>query len=148
MSEIKVRLLDNSQCSIQHVFSRKELLTDTPQEYGGRGGSFSSTDLIAAALGSCIATSLAKLAERNNIDLKELEVRVYKSLSLDPRRIASLEVVIDLPSARDEELRTKILKLVNVCPVRRSLHPEVSVKVEICFAADALSTPLPGPETP
>lgn len=58
MSEFRISLKDKGRCQIRHVFADAEIITDLPPEYGGNGRSFSSTDLVSAALGSCILTSI------------------------------------------------------------------------------------------
>ena len=55
-----------------HQGSGDTLLTDTPKDNKGQGESFSPTDLVAAALGSCIATIMGIEADKMNVNLNGL----------------------------------------------------------------------------
>ena len=107
------------------------MLTDMPMEYGGEGRSFSATDLLAAALGACIATNIDGVAVRHGIPLEGLEVRVEKSLSREPKRVDRLVVSIDLGMPVSSEVRQRIERAAEHCPVHRSLHPDVIVMVGV-----------------
>ena len=51
----------------------------------GKGESFSPTDLVATALGTCIATTMAIVAERHQVELKGMTVQVTKGNGERPR---------------------------------------------------------------
>lgn len=131
MSQVLVTLESLGQCRVEHLNSGAALATDTPQEYGGKGRSFSSTDLLAAALGSCVATSIDQIATRHGLSLDQLRVKVEKELSQEPKRVSSLRVVIEIDAELDKDLRTRIERAANGCPVKRSLHPDIAVEIEL-----------------
>ena len=66
MSTIQIRLSGPGSCRVAHVPSSAEIPTESPPEYGGRGGSFSATDLVAAGLGACTATSVQGVLARED----------------------------------------------------------------------------------
>lgn len=86
---------------------------------------------MAAALGTCIATSVEAVAVRHGIGAGQIEVTVEKTLGERPRRLARLAVGVRLPVAPDARLRTKLRRAIDLCPVHRSLSPEVEVAVRI-----------------
>ena len=114
------------------------LITDVPAEHGGLGQSFSPLDLVGVALGTCITGVMAIVAERNGVDLMGTQVRVVREMADKPvRRIALLRVSITIPEGRDytAEIREKLQRAIDHCPVKQSLHPDVQVVVEMTFPA-------------
>jgi putative redox protein len=131
MATVRVTLPRIGECRVEHVGSGSVVTTDLPPEFGGEGKSFSATDLLAAALGVCIATSIDRVAERGGIPPDALRVEVQKELSTAPKRVARLTVRIFAARPVDEVLREKLLRAAHTCPVHRSLHPDVHVEIEI-----------------
>ena len=111
-----------------HGPSQSMIETDAPVDNMGRGERFSPTDLVGTALASCVATTMAIVADRNGVDLTGMTARVRKHMSAElPRRIALLEVDITVPLPRDHPHRSRLEAAAGGCPVPRSLHPEVEV---------------------
>ena len=124
------------RCSATHEPSRQTLVTDAPVDNGGKGASFSPTDLLATALGTCMATVMGLVAQRNRLDIQGLKVHVRKEMVADPvRRIGSLTTRLVFPAGKplSPADRTKLEAAARACPVKQSLHPEVQVKVEFVY---------------
>jgi len=123
--EIDVLYEDDLHCRATHVSSRKTLSTDAPVDNGGRGETFSTTDLITTVLGSCIITIMALVAKRSGIDLAGMHVHVVKEMVSKPvRRIGTLKVIVTIPKGLHipEKGRAKLERAAEMCPVRQSLH--------------------------
>jgi putative redox protein len=133
LTELLVKLTGPATTQITHLPSGAVLESAIAQEYGGPGGAFSSTDLVAAGLGSCIATNLGPIAERHGIALDRFELRVRKLLSAQPRRISRLEVLIRVRGPVPTELRERFDAAAHACTVQRSLHPELDCAVELVY---------------
>jgi putative redox protein len=128
---ISIRYEGQLHCQAQHGPSKTLLDTDAPVDNCGRGESFSPTDLVATALGSCIATTMAIYAERHQIDLKGMTVEVEKHMSTDgPRRIAKLVTRLRLPAGIPVEQRLPLERAAEGCPVHRSLAPEMEKPIQ------------------
>jgi putative redox protein len=58
-----------------------------------------------------------------------------KHMENDPRRIARIEVIMELElrETDDEHAREGLLRVVKTCPVSRSLHPDVNQDVTVSF---------------
>ena len=111
------------RCRSLHEASGSQLLTDAPLDNQGRGEAFSPTDLVATALASCVLTILGIVADRHDLDLEGCSARVEKTMtSSGERRIAGLEVWIDLPEDLSEEQRQLLIRAGEGCPVKRSLE--------------------------
>ena len=98
------------ECRVEHLRTGATVATDLPPEFGGEGKSFSATDLLAAALGVCVATSIDRVADRGGIPPEALRVEVEKELSTSPNRVARLSVWIYSARPVDAVLRTKLLR--------------------------------------
>jgi len=126
MVTIQLTYQGGLRCSATHLASGNTISTDAPLDNNGKGESFSPTDLLATGLGACMATVMGILAERKQISLDGLKVEVRKHMSTDtPRRIAKLEVDIDMPLAADHPERPLFESAARGCPAHHSLHPDI-----------------------
>jgi putative redox protein len=113
-----------------HGPSGNTLITDAPVDNHGRGESFSPTDLVATALGTCMATVMGIIAERNAIDLRGMRITVRKEMIQTPvRRIGRLTSEIHVPLPASHPHREALERSVHTCPVHQSLHPDVEKPV-------------------
>jgi putative redox protein len=112
-----------------HEISNERLLTDAPLDNQGKGASFSPTDLVGVALGTCILTTMGIIAARDQLDISGARYTVEKKMRADaPRRIAGLSITFELPSGVSDEMRRKLERTAETCPVHRSLSPEVETR--------------------
>lgn len=133
MVPISITYLDGLRCEAVHGPSGVKLVTDAPVDNHGRGESFSPTDLMATAYGTCMATIMGIVAKRDGIVLPRFTVAVEKHMTASPpRRIGRLVLRFTLPAALDPAERTRLEAAARACPVALSTSPEV--KVEVAFA--------------
>jgi uncharacterized OsmC-like protein len=134
MVEISVRYEGDLRCSARHGPSGSTLVTDAPVDNHGKGESFSPTDLLAAALPSCMMTIMGIVAAREGIDLRGMTATTTKVMSTDaPRRIASLHTTITLPIAADHPHRAKLEQAAHTCPVHKSLRESIEADVTFMY---------------
>lgn len=101
--------------------------TDAPVDNHGKGERFSPTDLVAAALGSCMVTIMGIFANRHEIDLSGTQIRTEKHMTAEPpRSIAKIVVEITIPLPEEHPKRSALEKAALSCPVHLSLHPDVA----------------------
>jgi putative redox protein len=118
------------RCHSSHGPSGSQLETDAPNDNQGRGERFSPTDLVATAMSTCILTIMGIVAERHGWDLSGCSARVEKVMTQDaPRKIAQLEVWIELPSRLDDKARKILQKAGENCPVKLSLEGSVPMRL-------------------
>jgi uncharacterized OsmC-like protein len=128
MVEIKLSYEGDLHCSAVHTPSGNTLVTDAPVDNNGRGESFSPTDLVATALGACMATVIGIVARRKEIAVEGMAITVRKFMSVDaPRRISRLELDLDIPLPADHPDRPLLESAARGCPVHHSLHPDIIV---------------------
>ena len=140
MVKIEATYAGGLRCRATHGPSRTELVTDAPVDNHGKGESFSPTDLVATALGTCMLTTMGIVAERHGWSLAGARAEVEKTMVTDPeRRIGRLAVVLSIPGERDERERAALERAALACPVHRSLRPEVEIPVRFAWGAKAAS---------
>jgi putative redox protein len=134
MVAIQVEYQGDLHCRAVHGPSRAELNTDAPVDNQGRGESFSPTDLVATALGTCMLTVMGILARTLNLDITGATATVEKQMtSTAPRRIQSLTVRIHVPHALSLEDQQKLERAAHTCPVHKSLHPDIDTPIEFTW---------------
>nr|WP_234037885.1 OsmC family protein [Roseibacillus ishigakijimensis] len=107
------------------------MATDAPVDNQGRGEAFSPTDLVATALGTCMATIMGITARRKELSLAGLQIKVAKEMSSDsPRRITRLAVTIAMPLPADHPEARLLINSALTCPVHQSIHPDIEVPIE------------------
>ena len=128
MVEIKLSYEGDLHCSATHGPSGNTLVTDAPLDNNGLGQAFSPTDLLATALGSCMATVIGILARRREIAVEGMTVTVRKFMSEDlPRRVKRLELDLTIPLSAEHPDRKLLESAARGCPVHHSIHPDIEV---------------------
>src|SRR5512143_3893504 len=100
MVEIYVRYEGQLRCSAKHGPSSTTLATDAPADNQGKGESFSPTDLVAAALATCMLTTIGIRANKHGWGVDGIEAQIEKHMTKElPRRIERLPVRFSVPAA-------------------------------------------------
>jgi putative redox protein len=105
------------------VDGRHVLATDEPPHLGGTDTAPAPHELVAAAIASCVSTTLLMYAAKRGLDLGGVEVEVDYDNKADPRRC---DVRIHLGRDFAAEELAKLEKVAAACPVRRALEGGVS----------------------
>ena len=132
MVHMTVDYTGDLRCRATHGPSTSQIETDAPADNHGKAERFSPTDLVGAALASCIATTLGILAQRKGWNLQGMRVEVDKEMTASPpRKIARLPVSLWMPTEMSPEDRQLVENTARSCPVHRSLSPEVDAPVVV-----------------
>jgi putative redox protein len=135
MVTIDIQYQGDLRSEAVHQPSGTHLNTDAPKDNHGKGESFSPTDLVATALGTCMMTLMGIAARNMNVDLKGTQVTVQKEMVAVPtRKIGKLGVKIKVPTKLTAEQKEKLQTAALTCPVHKSLHPDVQIPVEFVWA--------------
>ena len=116
-----------------HLKSGSSFETDAPTDNHGKGERFSPTDLMATSLANCMITVMGIKARSMDFDLEGVRIDVLKIMKQDPRRVGGIELTFHIPEnlANIEEKTKAILKNTGeTCPVMKSIHPDIEVKVD------------------
>ncbi len=134
MVKMQVIYSGGLHCELTHEPSGSRIETDAPKDNLGKGERFSPTDLVGAALASCVLTTMAIVAERDKISLLGAKASVVKEMVTTPtRRIGSLAVEVTLPKTVPVASREKLERAAHLCPVHQSLHPDVQAPLVFSY---------------
>ena len=122
-------------CTAIHRPSGDRLPTDAPVDNRGKGEHFSPTDLLGAALGTCVLTLMGIASRDRCIDMSGARAEVVKEMGAEPRRhISRLTVRVTLPAALTAKERTILERAGRHCPVEASLGPQTVVDLTFVYA--------------
>ncbi len=134
MVDIDVVYTGDLHCEATHRPSGSRIQTDAPKDNEGKGEAFSPTDLVGAALGTCMVTIMGIYAKRHALDISGTKVHVVKEMAAQPiRRIAELKVKIQVPRSFEERFKKGLEQAARTCPVHASLHPDVKAPIEFVW---------------
>jgi putative redox protein len=99
-------------------------MADEPEDQGGDDSGPSPEELLAAALASCTAVTMAMYAERKGWEIGEVAVDV----NYEPAQRGSptrFRLDVQLPKELPDEQRERLMQIGAKCPVHRTLEGEV-----------------------
>lgn len=135
MVEIHVEYQGGLRCESRHGPSSRTLVSDAPVDNCGKGESFSPTDLVATALGSCMLTIMGIVADKRGLAIEGAVIDVTKSMVADPvRRIGKLDVRVSVPGELDASARVALEKAAFTCPVFMSLNDKIEIPVAFSWS--------------
>ncbi len=122
-------------CRCVHVSSGSVLPTDAPRDNQGLGESFSPTDLVGTALGSCMLTTMAIAARKSGVELGPMSASIDKEMIADPkRRVAKLTISVTMPASLTPAMRTELEEVAHTCPVALTLAERTQVALSFNYA--------------
>jgi putative redox protein len=134
--EISASYVGELRVDTTHGPSGASFSTDAPTDNGGKGASFSPTDLVATALGTCVLTIIGLFAQRHQLDLRGAKIHVTKEMITDPiRRIGSLRTTVTIyaNAIEDQKMRERMEATALKCPVHQSLHPDIEAPIDFVY---------------
>ena len=133
MSDIKIVYDGSLRTQATHIQSGDVITTDAPIDNNGKGEAFSPTDLFASSLGSCMLTIMGITAQTHGLNIDGSTVHIKKVMGLNPRRVASLSISIDINGEFDDKEKKILIKAAEHCPVSKSIHPDIDENFSFNF---------------
>jgi putative redox protein len=125
----------NLRTEATHVRSGQVIITDAPLDNNGKGEAFSPSDLMSAALGSCMLTIMGIAANNHGFSIEGSRLEVTKVMASNPRKVSEIQVDIFLPPIAYTDSHRRILEAAaRTCPVALSLHPDLNQKLNIHYS--------------
>ena len=125
----KVVYLGDLRTENVHLKSGDTFKTDAPTDNNGKGEAFSPTDTVATALASCMLTVMGIKARDLDLDIKDANAEVTKTMASNPRRISKIEIKVNLPFTFDTKFKKILEHTAKTCPVFHSLHPDMILNI-------------------
>ena len=126
MATVKAKYLGNLRVECTHLQSGTKIITDAPVDNHGKGEAFSPTDLCSTSVAACAMTIMGIYAQEKGLDITGTEIEITKTMSANPRRIASIDIIYHMPAREFSDKDKAVLERVaHTCPVHLSLHPAV-----------------------
>ncbi len=130
----KIKYLGELRTEATHIQSDNVIYTDAPKDNQGKGEMFSPTDLVAAALGSCMFTIMGIACNTHKISgFDGTIVEITKIMAPDPRRIIKIIAEITFVSKFTDKEKAILENAAKTCPVAKSLHPEIEQDIRFNF---------------
>jgi putative redox protein len=134
METAKTKYLGDLRTEIIHIRSGSIITTDAPVDNKGRGENFSPTDMVAAALGSCIFTIMGIAAREHSFSIDGSTCKITKIMTESPRKIGEIKIEFDFTANDYSDKQKKILEYcVKTCPVALTLNESVFQNVTMLF---------------
>jgi uncharacterized OsmC-like protein/protein-disulfide isomerase len=105
------------------------LISDLPSQDDGRDAGPSPYDLLASALGACTAMTIEWMAEKRQIPLRHVEVRLTQSRTKEGHHLFRRS--IQLEGDFDDDARARLVSAADHCPVARTLKGEIDIETRV-----------------
>ena len=107
------------------------ILTDQPASAGGTDAAPTPTELLVAALASCVAFYAGRYLDRHGLDRDGLRVAAEFTMSTGkPARVAAIRLRLTAPGLPAER-RAGLLAVASHCTVHNTLRQEPDVAIDL-----------------
>ncbi len=134
---VVVRETGHGKFQQEIISGRHHLIADEPQDAGGLGSGPGPYDLLLASLGACTSMTLRLYADRKQLPLKRVSVRLRHSriyagdcaeCETKDGMLDRIERMITLEGDLKPEDRKRLLEITDKCPVHRTLTSEIDIR--------------------
>ncbi len=109
------------------------LTLDAPAEQGGMDAGPTPVELLAAAVGSCMAMHIAKYCKAAKLPHEGFGIDLDFQLAKDPLRIGSITADITLPHSFPKDRIDAVKRAAEQCTVKNTLKESTMLDVDILF---------------
>jgi putative redox protein len=135
MAEILVRHERDDRFAID--VRGHQIFVDQPIADGGSDTAPTPTELLVAALASCVGFYARRYLARHDLPVEGLTVSASYTMASQPARVGHIDVNIALPQGVPDERRAALLAVASHCTVHNTLVDGPMVRVAL--AQDAVA---------
>lgn len=106
-----------------------QLTTDMSEAEGGRDAGLNPIELLAAAMGGCLAIMAQMYCDDHGYSHGDVGVSLTVEMAADPKRVAGLVADVELPADMPAQAREELRGLARQFPIPATLHgqPELAI---------------------
>ena len=108
------------------------VLTDQPASAGGADTAPTPTELLVAALASCVAFYAGRYLVRHGLERDGLRVSADFTMAADrPARVGAIQLRVVVPAGVPAERRAPLLAVASHCTVHNTLRQEPGITIDL-----------------
>lgn len=113
------------------IAGENKIITDEPIDKGGGNKGFNPFEILATSLASCTAATLRMYIDRKGWEIPQINVEVELE-NYPQTKTAKFCRVIDFGITEiSEEIKDKLFKIADACPVHKILTNDIEVLTKI-----------------
>ncbi|WP_394773362.1 OsmC family protein [Flavobacterium sp.] len=106
------------------------LISDEPQEIGGKNLGLNPTELLASSLASCTVITLRMYINRKQWNVSEINVKIDFERDSD-RNVSLFTRKIEVIGEVDETQKQRLETIANSCPIHKTLTHTIEIKTTL-----------------
>jgi putative redox protein len=106
------------------------LISDEPQQIGGKNLGLNPTELLASSLASCTVITLRMYINRKQWNVSEINVKIDFERDSD-RNVSLFTRKIEVIGEVDETQRQRLETIANSCPIHKTLTHSIEIKTTL-----------------
>lgn len=108
----------------------KELIGDEPESLGGQNKGFNPYELLASSLGMCTAATLKMYADRKELHLGKIEVKVVLNHYISDKSAVFKKFISFENKNIEEKDMKRLMAIAEACPINKLLSNEIVIETE------------------
>lgn len=106
------------------------LISDEPQQLGGKNLGFNPTELLASSLASCTLITLRMYINRKQWNVSEINIKIDFERDSE-RNVTSFIRKIEVTGEVDEAQKQRLETIANSCPIHKTLTNTIEIKTTL-----------------
>lgn len=113
------------------IAGENKIITDEPIDKGGGNKGFNPFEILATSLASCTAATLRMYIDRKGWDIPIINVEVDLENFPQTKNAQFCRIIDFGTTAVSEEIRDKLFKIADACPVHKILTNNIEILTKI-----------------